>query len=189
MTRPIFATLAALTLAIAWIPDWEAHQGDFPAHMLRHMILVAISAPLLVAALPILTRLTLPIALAAAIEFAVVWGFHLPGVHAATQAGGAAFVLEQALFLAAGCVIWASALAPENPLAGAGGMLLTSMHMTLLGALLVLATDDLYAEICGRAPDLGGQQLGGLLMLAIGTPIYLVAGLTLTAKVLKERPT
>ncbi|MEQ8700099.1 MAG: cytochrome c oxidase assembly protein, partial [Bauldia litoralis] len=87
----------------------------------------------------------------------------------------------------AGLAIWASALSPNPPLAGAGGMLLTSMHMTLLGALLVLAGGDLYAEACGRVPDLEGQQLGGLLMLAIGTPIYLLAGLALIGSVLRER--
>lgn len=60
------------------------------------------------------------------------------------------------------------------------------MHMTLLGALLVLAPSDLYAEICGRDPSLSGQQLGGILMLAIGTPIYLVGALVLAARVVRE---
>ena len=73
------------------------------------------------------------------------------------------------------------------PLAGAGGLLLTSMHMTLLGALLVLAPRDIYADICGTAPDLSGQQIGGMLMLAIGTPVYLIAGLWLTGQALQER--
>ena len=62
------------------------------------------------------------------------------------------------------------------------------MHMTLLGALLILAPSDLYAALCGRAADLTGQQVGGLLMLAIGTPIYLGVGLALTARALRERP-
>ena len=61
------------------------------------------------------------------------------------------------------------------------------MHMTLLGALIILAPRDLYAAICGRAPDLDAQQLGGLLMLGIGTPIYLVAGLALVAKTLEDK--
>lgn len=186
--RIVPAALCVASLALAWGPDWRAAMGDFPAHMLRHMILVAVAAPLLVLGVPRLSRHAPPVALAAALEFAVVWGFHLPGIHAATQAGGAASAAEQALFLLAGCAIWASALAPGRALAGAGGLVLTSMHMTLLGALLVLANDDLYAEICGRAPDLSAQQLGGLLMLGIGTPIYLVAGLALTARVLQEHP-
>ncbi len=79
-----------------------------------------------------------------------------------------------------------SALRAHNGLAGAGSLLLTSMHMTLLGALLILAPRDVFAEICGRAADLGGQQLGGLLMLGIGTPVYLIAGLWLVGRDLRS---
>ena len=61
------------------------------------------------------------------------------------------------------------------------------MHMTLLGALIILAPRDLYAEICGRAADLSAQQLGGLLMLGIGTPVYLIAGLGLVAQALNRQ--
>jgi putative membrane protein len=58
------------------------------------------------------------------------------------------------------------------------------MHMTLLGALLILAPRDLYAEVCGLPPSLSGQQLGGMVMLAVGTPVYLLAGLALVARAL-----
>ncbi len=180
------AIAAGLLLVGVWLPDWEAHLGAFPAHMLRHMGLVALAAPALVLAFPVSGRVAPPVAIAAAVEFVVVWTFHLPLAHATTQSGGLWYVLEQALFLAAGIAVWASALAPSPRLAGAGGLLLTSMHMTLLGALLILAPKDLYAEICGRAPDLSGQQLGGILMLAMGTPAYLFGGLALTASALKE---
>ena len=61
------------------------------------------------------------------------------------------------------------------------------MHMTLLGAILTLAPRDLYADWCGTAPDLSGQQIGGMLMLAIGTPVYLIAGLVLTGMSLRDR--
>lgn len=185
--RTALVIAALVALGLAWGPDWEARLGPFPAHMLRHMLLVVVAAPLIALALPKLGTWAPPVMLAAVLEFAVVWGFHLPAWHAPAQAGGFALVLEQALFLAAGLAVWASALPPAQPLAGAGGLLLTSMHMTLLGALLVLAPSDLYAEVCGRAPDLGGQQLGGILMLALGTPVYLLAGLALTASALKER--
>lgn len=179
-----FALLAVAALALAWAPWWAAALGGFPAHMLRHMTLVAIAAPLIVLAWPAATRWAPPVAVAAALEFAVVWGAHLPLAHEAARAHPAWFAVEQAAFLAAGLAVWASALKPDAPLAGAGALLLTSMHMTLLGALLVLAPTSLYAGHGGVAE----QQLGGILMLAIGTPIYLVAGLALTARVLRERP-
>lgn len=183
-----YLALAAIALATIWLPAWDRTAGEFPAHMLRHMTLVAIAAPLIVLASPrFAARMAPPVLIAAALEFAVVWAFHLPALHALSQTAGTYFVIEQAMFLAAGLAVWSGALAPGQALAGAGGLLLTSMHMTLLGALLVLAPSDLYADVCGRAPDLNGQQWGGILMLAIGTPVYLLGGLALTAHGLKER--
>ena len=184
------AILLALALAAAiWALPLDAWAGAaFPAHMLRHMALVAVIAPLLVLGAPRLAdRIALSPLVAAAVEFVVVWAWHLPAAHALSFLRDAGFVAEQASFLAAGLVVWAGCLRAREPLAGAGGLLLTSMHMTLLGALLVLAPRDLYAEICGTAPDLGGQQLGGLLMLGIGTPVYLVAGLALSGRALSDR--
>ena len=94
--------------------------------------------------------------------------------------------LEQLSFLAAGLLLWTSALDPERPLIGAGAMLLTSMHMTLLGALITLAPKAIYALHDGTA--LADQQQGGMIMLAVGTPVYLIAGLALVAKTLGRDP-
>jgi putative membrane protein len=162
--------------------------ADFPHHMLRHMGLVAVVAPLLVLGFPALAAFFAVSPLfGAVVEFMVVWGWHFPRLHGVADRGGWAIVAEQGSFLIAGLLVWAGALRRAQPLAGAGGLLLTSMHMTLLGALILLAPRDLYAAICGRAPDLAAQQIGGLLMLGIGTPIYLIAGLILVARALDTR--
>lgn len=161
MTRGLAALAAGAALAAVWLPDLEGRAGPFPAHMLRHMTLVAVAAPLIVLAARDHLRFVPHAAAAAAFEFAVVWGFHLPRAHGAAQAGGLWFAAEQGLFLTAGVAVWASALPPAAPLAGAGGLLMTSMHMTLLGALLVLAPADLYAEICGRARIFRGSNGAG----------------------------
>lgn len=176
-------------LAVLWFwPLQGALGADFPHHMLRHMGLVAVAAPLLVIGFPTLTGIfAVSPLIGAVVEFLLVWGWHLPRLHGLADRGAAGFVLEQGSFLIAGLLVWAGALRGGPPLAGAGGLLLTSMHMTLLGALILLAPRDLYAEICGRAADLGAQQLGGLLMLGIGTPAYLAGGLILTARALDLR--
>ncbi|MSU89289.1 cytochrome-c oxidase [Rhodobacteraceae bacterium 2CG4] len=189
MTRGLASAVAVLALAAAWLTPWGAIAGPFPAFMARHMILVAIAAPALVLAAPGLARAAaVPVLAGALIEFLVVWGWHLPRLHTGAQGSVPVFVAEQTMFLAAGLLVWAGALAAREPLAGAGGLLLTSMHMTLLGALLVLAPRDLYAAAAGRPADLAGQQAGGLLMLAIGTPAYLAGGLALVARALGSRP-
>lgn len=178
-----------MLLAVLWVAPLDAWLPAFPVHMLRHMGLVAVAAPLIVLAFPgPAQKIAVPPFAAAAVEFAVVWAWHVPVAHAFARTGGTAYVLEQAGFLAVGTAVWAGCLRAGNALTGAAGLLVTSMHMTLLGALLVLAPRDLYSEVCGTQPDLPAQQLGGMLMLAIGTPIYLAGGLILTARSLKESP-
>lgn len=176
-------------LTILWfapLGDWLA---AFPVHMLRHMGLVAVVAPLLVLGLPGLARaVAIQPLLAAGLEFLVVWAWHLPVAHGFGRVPAVGPLIEQASFLVVGVLVWAGCLRAGHPLAGAGGLLLTSMHMTLLGALLILAPRDLYAEVCGALPDVPAQQVGGMLMLAIGTPVYLVAGLALTGRALAEHP-
>ncbi len=183
------AVIGLVLLAALWalpLQRWVGHA--FPVHMLRHMGLVAVAAPLLVIGFPRLgAALAISPLVGAAAEFVVVWAWHLPRMHALAYLHPSARVAEQATFLAAGLLVWAGSLRAAQPLAGAGGLLLTSMHMTLLGAILILAPRDLYAALCGRMPDLTSQQVGGLMMLGIGTPVYLVAGLWLVRRAL-DRP-
>ena len=179
--RPGFAYAAVALLAVLYLPPWHGLLGMFPAHMLRHMGLVALVAPLLVLAWPALSQRWAPAVLAGAVlEFVVVWGWHLPAVHGWARGSLAVTVLEQAMFLAAGWAVWAGALTAQEPVAGAGGLFLTSIHMTMLGALLVLAPGDLYG-----GSDVAGQQIGGMLMLAVGTPVYILGGLVLTRRSLQ----
>ncbi|MGR3373208.1 MAG: cytochrome c oxidase assembly protein [Pseudooceanicola nanhaiensis] len=185
--RPAFLLPGLGLLALIWLLPLEAVMPVFAAHMLRHMTLVALAAPLIVLGLPgAVTWLAVPPLMAAVAEFIVVWGWHLPAAHGLGRTAPMGFFAEQASFLAVGLLVWAGCLRADRPLAGAGGLLLTSMHMTLLGALIVMAPRDLYAAVCGTAPDLDGQRIGGMLMLAIGTPVYLVAGLALTGLSLQE---
>ena len=62
-------------------------------------------------------------------------------------------------------------------------MLLTSMHMTLLGALLALPPRPLYAHhmLHGKLSPLEDQHLGGAIMLVIGGCVYLAGGLLVAA--------
>jgi putative membrane protein len=65
-------------------------------------------------------------------------------------------------------------------------LLLTSMHMTLLGALLALAPRPLYHRAPASMPSaLDDQHLGGAIMLLVGGLAYLAGGLGLTLDVLR----
>ena len=175
-----------LLLAVWLLPVEATTGGYFSAHMLRHMTFVALAAPLIVLGAPALfQRVGISPLLASVLEFVIVWGWHLPAFHDHARANPVMLAAEQMSFLLAGLLLWASVLKPHHALAGAGGLFLTSMHMTLLGALLILSPRLLYqAELCrlGGLPD---QQMGGMIMLAIGSPVYLVGGLLLVSKVLR----
>lgn len=192
--RSLCACGGVLLLAAIWLLPLEDAAPRFPLHMVRHMVLVALAAPLLVLGFPALGRwFAISPLIATGLEFLLVWAWHMPAAHGLAYRLPMGFALEQASFLLAGLFVWAGCLRGAatgdagQALAGAGGLLLTSMHMTLLGALLTLAPRDLYAGFCGTAPDAAGQSIGGMLMLAIGTPVYLLAGVALAARALSLR--
>ena len=64
--------------------------------------------------------------------------------------------------------------------AGVIGLLLTSMHMTLLGALLTMSPRLLYSHhhSSGKLDPLTDQYLGGAVMLVVGGAAFLAGGLS-----------
>ena len=89
-------------------------------------------------------------------------------------------LLEQGTFLLSALLLWLAACGARG-VAGVVALLLTSMHMTLLGALLTLAPRPLYPGHSGSfgLDRLTDQQLGGVLMLAAAGSAYLLGGLYL----------
>jgi putative membrane protein len=167
-------------------------------HMAAHMIAVAVAAPLLALGLrgtsadPV--RLGGPCANPLAlsmVELAVVWLWHLPGARAAVGHHLPLLAVEFACFLLAGTLLWSAVLAarPASSAAGVGALLLTSMHMTLLGALIGLAPRLLYPEASHAPPSglspLQDQQLAGVVMLMVGGVSYLLGGLVVLARLLR----
>ncbi len=204
MNRPlVLAGLAVLLLAWAG-PLPSMVPESFAAHMALHMAMVGIGVPLLAAGLaPGMPRLGLisahpvgPLAVSLA-DLVVVWGWHAPALHMAARGSSWVLAVEQASFALAAGLVWLTALCSqaerrgEAALAGALTLFFTSMHMTLLGALIGLATRPIYAHGHGGhghwldpATD---QQIGGAIMLVIGGVIYLAGGLILVARVLRRR--
>jgi putative membrane protein len=161
-------------------------------HMAGHMIAVAVSAPLIAWGIggsrhdpaSRYPRVVTPMAMMVA-ELAVIWGWHLPALRALADGSAAVLVVEQAMFLAAGLLLWTAVLGtgPERRAGGIGALLLTSMHMTLLGALVGLAPRPLYAHHHG----IEDQQLGGVVMLMIGAASYFAGGLAMLGTLLRQK--
>lgn len=122
-------------------------------------------------------------------EFFVVWAWHLPALRDLADMSAGVALVEQALFLGVGVMLWRTALA--QPAAGVASLLLTSMHMTLLGALIGLAPRPLYAMMAMHpAPGLDAlsdQQVGGVVMLLVGGASYCLGGLWMLGTLLRQR--
>lgn len=191
--RRISLIAGLVLLPAGWL---AAAQAGMVGHMAGHMIAVAIAAPLLAFGLAdsrfaparrwphIVTPLAMSL-----VELATVWGWHLPALRMLADTHLAAMVVEQAMFLLAGLLLWAAVLGtgPDRRAAGVGALLLTSMHMTLLGALIGLAPRPLYPAMAhGMHDALADQQLGGVVMLMIGAASYFLGGLALLATLLRH---
>lgn len=196
-------TLGWLTLAVAWLgPLPRLAEYSFAAHMTLHMAIVAVASPLL--ALGMAGRrydpvrhvpVVFAVIPASAAELLIVWAWHAPGLHHFARSQTLGLVCEQLMFLLSGVWVWLSAFggtpSRRRSRAGAGviGLLLTSMHMTFLGALLAMSPRLLYAHShgLGSLDALTDQHLGGAVMLVVGGLAYLSGGLALTRFLINRR--
>lgn len=207
MMRRASVTLGMVALAIAWSGPLKLVLGHtFTAHMAMHMTVVVVAAPLIAIGIAG-SRLDLSAArpvwfapvVASLLELVVVWSWHAPALHQIARTTAWGVVLEQASFLLTGLLVWLSAFGgydheSNRRAAGVVGLLLTSMHMTLLGTLLGLSSRALYPHVhygdgtLGLSP-LRDQHLGGALMLLVGGTVYLLGGLALVARLLRMHAT
>jgi putative membrane protein len=168
-----YGGLVALAFALGPPLDgWAA--SDLAAHMLQHVVLLAVAPPLLllgcvpevvVRALPPASRRRVtrlagraaravraapPLYQAAgaiALQTVVIGVWHLPRLYDAAAAGNVLHALEHASFLAAGCIFWwcVAGLGTESgPAWAVVCLFVASLPATLLGALMTLSTAPWY---------------------------------------------
>lgn len=188
---PALAALAAI-LSGAFLIVPAAEFGGFSRHMAVHTAAMNVLAPLTA----ITVLVTMPgrgrpgvFWAAAALQVGMLWAWHLPALqHFAGDVAGA-LVMHGSLFLAA-LAFWSSLLRLQgfDRWHGVLGLLVTGKFSCLLAALLVFAPRPLYA-IGHHAPSsLADQQLAGLLMLTACPLSYVVAGVVMTAQLVRDLP-
>jgi len=201
--RRALLILGLLILGAGWLgPLPQLAERAFFAHMIMHMAVVAVASPLIALGVagwqfdPVryVPALFSPVPVSV-LELCVVWAWHAPALHHAARHQTAALVIEQAMFLLCGLLMWLSAFGGDDRedgsrsrrAAGVVGLLLTSMHMTLLGALLALAPRPLYAhaEAFSGLTPIQDQHLGGAIMLIAGGVAYLTGGLWLVVGLIR----
>ena len=203
----IFAIIGAVAaLSIAWLSPLGSMARDlFVAHMLQHLLLMNVAALLIAVAFPrALGRrgraAALPprgrqadrfeltaLAPVTAIQVALFWMWHMPGVVAAVQPSHALHSLMQSSLFAVALFFWWAVLGRRNrPVWPAiFALLVTAKAFCLLGAAYVFSRRTLY-PLFGSPQSWGlsaleDQQLAGLLMVSACALVYVVAAIWLFA--------
>jgi putative membrane protein len=129
-----------------------------------------------------------------ALHGAALWLWHAPALFEAALRSEAIHYLQHVSLLATALLFWASILPrradARTRLVGVFSLFTTSMHMTLLGALLTLSPTVWYASYAAVAAPAGlsaleDQQIAGLIMWVPAGLVYVAAALGLCAAVLR----
>jgi putative membrane protein len=193
----------------------------FAPHMLEHGLLTLVAAPLLAAGRPgvpyllglpwswrarvgrllanervrrFWRRLVHP-GVAWTLHGGALWLWHAPALFEAALQSEAVHYLQHLTLLATALLFWVSLLPrradPRSRIVAVFSLFTTSIHATLLSALLTLSPTIWYASYADAEgpPGLSAledQQLAGLIMWVPFGVVYLAAALALLAAVLRE---
>jgi putative membrane protein len=136
---------------------------------------------------------TLRPAPAAILHGVTLWVWHAPAAFQAALESPALHVLEHVTFLATALLFWRSLMlagrSRATAPAGAAAAFLTLLHGGFLGALMTFTPRPIYPWYAagfglGGLDPLADQQLAGLIMWVPLGAIYLLAGLTLLARLI-----
>jgi putative membrane protein len=180
LRRRTFALAAFALLVVGFVsPLCALSSALFSARTIHHILLVAVTAPLLVWSLPRLKAGSL--AAATLVQTAVFWSWHAPTAYAWALSTDIAYWLMQLSLLGSALWFW-TALRSASPLAATAALLVTVVQMGLLGAIITFAGDPLYAPHLAATATWGltplqDQQLAGVIMWAPAAALYLLAAL------------
>jgi cytochrome c oxidase assembly factor CtaG len=196
----------------------------FSVHMVEHELLMAAAAPLLVLGRPLVAFLwalrqsarrdlgsvsraravhhvwffATSALVAWTVHALALWVWHLPALFEAALASELVHSLQHLCFLGAALLYWTSLLHRRHDAEGRGvaviSLFATTLHSSILGALLTLGTVAWYPLYGGRSAGWGltaieDQQLAGLVMWVPGGLVYMGAALALAAMWLSESET
>lgn len=181
--RSGIAAIAVLALAFL-SPLCALSSALFSARVLHHLLLVAVAAPLLALARPARSQVAAGLPFVAAT--ATLWLWHLPAAYDAALGHMALYWVMQASLFGSAWAFWRAAFSQPAG-AGVGWVFLAYLAMGMLGAILTLAPQALYATheaaplLWGFTP-LADQQLGGLIMWMPAGLAYAVWGALLARR-------
>jgi putative membrane protein len=208
--RPWAFSGAVAAIALALVSPLDTAVGHSLAlHMVQHVLLIAVAAPLLALASPLPAVLaSLPAGwrrsamrmvralahpgsgrwtgravLATLVQAVVMWVWHAPPLFEAALHAAPLHALEHLALLGSATLAWWALFAIPRRLRGGATLVacLAAFPGTALGAALLLAPRPWYPTYAGRDGALADQQLAGVVMWAFGGFTYLVAAAGLFA--------
>ncbi|HTJ74526.1 MAG TPA: cytochrome c oxidase assembly protein [Acidimicrobiales bacterium] len=188
---------AMVTLAVALLPPLAERADDgLVAHMVQHVLLLVVAAPLLALAAPLPTLLrALPgvpgatawrralrshsrrwlawVSATLVVSSAVMLAWHAPVLYEAALHHEVVHAFEHVSFLATATAFWwAVGLGAARPRGGAvAAVFVAALPGTALGAALTLAAKPWYPDY----PSLADQQLAGVVMWGFAGLAYVLA--------------
>lgn len=179
--RKFAAAVFVGTVLVALVSPLEGASHDsLSAHMVQHVLLIAVAAPALALSLPVsrITSLRWYVHAAAAVivESVVVIGWHAPALFDAALRSDPVHGLEHITMTAAAAYLW-WVLAVTRPRRGEAvvALFLATLPLTVLGVGLLLSSSPWYAPY----PDIVDQQVAGAVMWGIGSAIAVAQGVAL----------
>ena len=170
------------TVAVALSPPLDSRaDGNLPAHMVQHVLLTMVAAPLLAVGLPRLPRLH-PV-LVWLVFAATGWVVHFTSLFEAAADHVPVHVFEHALLLGTAVLFWATAVGPSARMSHPLRLLYLGVAMpqnTFLALAISSAGSVLYPHYAGGGDPLGEQRLAGGIMWVAGD-LLLLAAVLLTA--------
>jgi putative membrane protein len=162
----------------------------FSVRVAHHVILIAVTAPLLAIALPWRRGLALPLPLLTVISAITLWIWHAPIAYGWAIGAALPYWLMQLTLLATSWLFWREIFSPQRQI-GPGILALLSFvaQMGLLGAILVFARRPIYAPHFLTTEPFGisalsDQQLAGLVMWVPAMFPYIAVALWLLMRFL-----
>lgn len=180
------ASLIAVVITFDSLDGWI--ENGSAMHMVQHMLILVVIAPLFVLARPLpqwaaasgracfrlwkpLLRLGRYPIWMGCLQGLVIWFWHAPALYNLALENSWWHLVEHISFALGAGLFWLSILNRRSAVA-VPVLLFTLMLTGMLGALLTFSQTPLYADLL----DLQDQQLAGLIMWVPGSLPYLIAG-------------
>ncbi|MGR9086758.1 MAG: cytochrome c oxidase assembly protein [Gammaproteobacteria bacterium] len=187
--RLIFHGTCLMTALTAFVPPTLWLGNGAALHMVQHMLILVLIAPLFVLSRPLpqwlaasgrwAVRLWKPLLRlgrfplgASCLQGVLIWFWHAPKFYNLALTNPWWHLAEHASFALGAGLFWWSIMDRAAD-AAVPALLFTLMHTGMLGAVLAFAQKPLYGDLI----DLQDQQLAGLIMWVPGGLAYLIAGI------------